>query len=201
MRGPGLRASVDVRRTWRCPVCGYERRADGRLTSIRCQCAGSPFMQLADEPRFRRLQNRPVNTYVNADDLLGPPDPAPQAPPSTDSAPVSPAAESIAAEPISTSFAEVTAATTDEAGQGGAVSIEVSVLETPTEADGAAGTQAVSGTPQPIDTDAASSEETAPAEGTAPPTGESRPGRRRHRNRRPRGPRPASGPGGNEPRS
>jgi hypothetical protein len=77
MRGPGLKTSLDVRRLWRCPACGYERRADGRLTTVRCQCAGGPFMQLVGEPRFQRLQNRSVDPYVDADEILGPPEPAP----------------------------------------------------------------------------------------------------------------------------
>lgn len=72
MRGPGYKLSLDVRRVWRCPACGYERKASGQLTSLRCRCPAAPFMQLAGEPRFQRLQNRPLNPYVSADEILGP---------------------------------------------------------------------------------------------------------------------------------
>jgi hypothetical protein len=70
MRGPGLKSVFDVRRTWRCRACGYERHADGRLTSVRCQCSDRPFMQLVAEPRQQRSRNKPVDCYIDAEQLL-----------------------------------------------------------------------------------------------------------------------------------
>ncbi|MFV0444495.1 MAG: hypothetical protein ACK5Q5_13070 [Planctomycetaceae bacterium] len=76
MRGPSYKLALDVRRLWRCPACGYERRVNGRITALRCQCASNSFMQLAGEPTFHRLQNRPLDPYVRAEDVLGPEDDA-----------------------------------------------------------------------------------------------------------------------------
>mgnify|MGYP001281143117 CR=1 FL=1 len=81
MRGPGLQTISKLRRTWKCPVCGYERHLPGDRTSVRCQCSGEPFMKLHTEPRFARPLNRWVDPYVNADDVLGPPEAAPPANP------------------------------------------------------------------------------------------------------------------------
>ena len=81
MRGPGHKLALDVRRLWRCPKCGYERKCNGRLTTVRCRCQDGPFMQLIAEPRFQRATNRPIDLYIDADELLGPPEesPAPEA--------------------------------------------------------------------------------------------------------------------------
>lgn len=38
MKGPGFRRDLDVRRVWRCPDCGRERRVTGQVTSLRCDC-------------------------------------------------------------------------------------------------------------------------------------------------------------------
>ncbi len=85
MRGPGLKVALDVRRTWRCPACGYERRVDGRQTTVRCGCGEGRFMKLVAAPRVERPTNRPVNVYVDAEALLaslGEPPSAAAAPPS-----------------------------------------------------------------------------------------------------------------------
>lgn len=75
MRGPGNKAVNHIRRTWRCPACGYERHVSGAETAIRCRCSDGPFMKLVAEPRFHRPQNKAVDVYFDADELLGPPDP------------------------------------------------------------------------------------------------------------------------------
>jgi hypothetical protein len=38
MKGPGYKLSHDVRRTWRCPACGVERKLVGTVTSLVCHC-------------------------------------------------------------------------------------------------------------------------------------------------------------------
>lgn len=38
MKGPGYKLSHDVRRTWRCPACGYERKLVGTVTTLVCHC-------------------------------------------------------------------------------------------------------------------------------------------------------------------
>ena len=38
MKGPGFRRDLDIRRLWRCPACGRERRLSGDHTSLRCHC-------------------------------------------------------------------------------------------------------------------------------------------------------------------
>ncbi len=38
MKGPGFRRDLDVRRTWRCPICGTERKLPGDQTAVRCGC-------------------------------------------------------------------------------------------------------------------------------------------------------------------
>ncbi|HET6426329.1 MAG TPA: hypothetical protein VFG20_21735 [Planctomycetaceae bacterium] len=55
MRGPGIRLDLDVRRVWQCPACQRIRKLAGDLTSMRCQCAGEPWMHLVQErvPRQR----------------------------------------------------------------------------------------------------------------------------------------------------
>ncbi len=60
MKGPGLRIDVDVRRAWRCPVCGQSQRLTMDITAPRCQCVrdGVP-MKLAEGQRPSRLDLRP----------------------------------------------------------------------------------------------------------------------------------------------
>lgn len=50
MRGPGFRRDLDVRRLWRCPGCGVERRLSGEHTSLRCHCRPEGvWMQIVGE--------------------------------------------------------------------------------------------------------------------------------------------------------
>lgn len=60
MKGPGIRIDLDVRRLWRCPRCGDERKATGTLTARTCSrpdCAGV-WMKLIEPLR------KPVLRYV-----------------------------------------------------------------------------------------------------------------------------------------
>lgn len=51
MRGPGLRLPLEVRRTWRCPRCGTERKVPGDIVQVRCQCVPDGVtMKLVQEP-------------------------------------------------------------------------------------------------------------------------------------------------------
>lgn len=60
MKGPGLRIEIDVRRAWRCPVCGQSARLTMDITAPRCPCVrdGVP-MKLAEGQRPGRLDLRP----------------------------------------------------------------------------------------------------------------------------------------------
>lgn len=50
MKGPGYKLSHDVRRTWRCPACGFERKLVGDVTSLVCNCrAEGTFMAIVAE--------------------------------------------------------------------------------------------------------------------------------------------------------
>lgn len=50
MKGPGYRRDLDVRRVWRCPACGAERRLSGEYTSVRCGCRPEGvWMQIVSE--------------------------------------------------------------------------------------------------------------------------------------------------------
>ncbi len=71
IKGPGLKNDLDVRRLWRCPECGYERRVSGSRTAVRCRCASRPFMTLVGERCSRPSQNRPVDVYVSWESLVG----------------------------------------------------------------------------------------------------------------------------------
>lgn len=57
MKGPGLRANLDVRRVWRCPRCGRVARSPGAVTAVRCGCADETWMQL--QPPVKREPFRP----------------------------------------------------------------------------------------------------------------------------------------------
>lgn len=57
MKGPGLRANLDVRRVWRCPRCGRVARTPGAVTAVRCGCADETWMQL--QPPVKREPFRP----------------------------------------------------------------------------------------------------------------------------------------------
>lgn len=60
MKGPGLRIDIDVRRTWRCPVCGQSQKLPLNITSARCGCVrdGVP-MKLIEGLRAERRVLRP----------------------------------------------------------------------------------------------------------------------------------------------
>lgn len=69
MRGPMIRIQNDVRRTWRCPACGYERRAHADQTSIRCHCEKEgPFMKLVEAPRKPRPEPEILPPYFEYDE-------------------------------------------------------------------------------------------------------------------------------------
>ena len=97
MRGPGLRTLCDIRRTWKCPRCGYVRRASAAETSVRCHCtAEEPFMRLVESQRPERKIAQPLDLsweYV--------PDPSEE----TES-PTLPAEEPVAAIDASPALAE-----------------------------------------------------------------------------------------------
>ncbi len=72
MKGPGLRLSLDVRRLWRCPSCGAERRTGGERTTVGChQCANGRLMHLVDRERPPRHAPRPLDLVIayEPDDL------------------------------------------------------------------------------------------------------------------------------------
>lgn len=82
MRGPGLKSTLDVRRLWRCPTCGYERHVGQTTTSVLCFCKDPPVqMKLIEGKRVVRPEPRPVARFIDESEL--PPDdtPAGQAPP------------------------------------------------------------------------------------------------------------------------
>ncbi len=60
MKGPGVRIDIEVRRAWRCPVCGQNQRHTMDITQARCGCTrdGVP-MKLAEEQRPDRKALRP----------------------------------------------------------------------------------------------------------------------------------------------
>ena len=58
MRGPGYRLDLDVRRVWRCPQCGKERRLGGEVTAVACACGKA--MQIAGEPRPHGRSMQPL---------------------------------------------------------------------------------------------------------------------------------------------
>ena len=58
MKGPGYKLSHDVRRTWRCPACGTERKLEGDITSLICNCRSEgTFMTIVME---RTVAPRPL---------------------------------------------------------------------------------------------------------------------------------------------
>ncbi len=71
MKGPGYKTSLDVRRTWKCPACGSERKLFGDVTSMTCNCrersGGGVFMTIVSEkivaPRpFQPLNERDIRS-------------------------------------------------------------------------------------------------------------------------------------------
>ncbi len=53
MRGPGYRNDLDVRRLWRCPSCGNERKLAGDVTTVACHCGSRPTLMELIEPQRR----------------------------------------------------------------------------------------------------------------------------------------------------
>jgi hypothetical protein len=67
MKGPGLRLLVDVRRSWKCPRCGYEERVGAEVTTVACPCCPGIHMRLIEQDRvyadeLRKLRDRPQPT-------------------------------------------------------------------------------------------------------------------------------------------
>jgi hypothetical protein len=68
MKGPGLRIDIDVRRVWRCPVCGTMRRTPGDVTTLRCGCKpGGTLMQPVESRRRDRPVPQAVDPYIEID--------------------------------------------------------------------------------------------------------------------------------------
>ena len=68
MRGAGMRLGLDVRRLWRCPQCGAERKLPADVTTVRCSaCSGSPFMQIVEPQRRPRPTPKPLNPFITID--------------------------------------------------------------------------------------------------------------------------------------
>ncbi|MFG0333599.1 MAG: hypothetical protein ACF8TS_09580 [Maioricimonas sp. JB049] len=71
MKGPGLRLDLEVRRLWRCPKCGFERRVPARQVTVTCGCTDSgTFMQLIEPKRAVRAEPPPLDLFLDID--LGP---------------------------------------------------------------------------------------------------------------------------------
>lgn len=61
MKGPGLRISLDVRRTWRCPRCGRTAKYSGDVVSQRCGCSSEVvWMQMSDVPKRPKVVQQAV---------------------------------------------------------------------------------------------------------------------------------------------
>jgi hypothetical protein len=75
MKGPGVRVDQDVRRFWRCPLCGKVTRTAGRVTTVVCLCTGEPrWMQLEPTPRRPRYVP-PPRELEPVEEYILPPDP------------------------------------------------------------------------------------------------------------------------------
>jgi hypothetical protein len=65
MKGPGYKLTHDVRRTWRCPACGRERKLPGDVTSLVCECKpDGTFMVISVE---RTVAPRPFQVIKEHD--------------------------------------------------------------------------------------------------------------------------------------
>ena len=51
MKGPGMRADLDVRRVWQCPRCGKSKMAAGDVASVTCKCQPEGTFMRLQEPR------------------------------------------------------------------------------------------------------------------------------------------------------
>jgi len=71
MRGPGVRLKNDVRRTWKCPYCGKERKLGKEHVSLSCRCTTPPAqMQLIEPRRAVRAEMPPLPLYFDCEELL-----------------------------------------------------------------------------------------------------------------------------------
>lgn len=62
MKGPGYKTSLDVRRTWKCPACGVERKLLGDVTTMTCGCRdGGVFMAIITERIVAPRPFQPIN--------------------------------------------------------------------------------------------------------------------------------------------
>ncbi len=62
MKGPGYKTSLDVRRTWKCPACGVERKLLGDVTTMTCNCReGGVFMAIVTERIVAPRPFQPLN--------------------------------------------------------------------------------------------------------------------------------------------
>ena len=62
MKGPGHKQKLDVRRTWKCPACGKERKLPGNMTTLLCDCReGSTFMAIVTEKIVAPRPYQPLN--------------------------------------------------------------------------------------------------------------------------------------------
>ena len=85
MRGPNYKRTGDVRRTWRCPKCGTERKFSGEITTIQCGCQAAEWMQIVTErTNAPRPIQRPSDVERHPIDFGIEPNPvAPQKPEAT----------------------------------------------------------------------------------------------------------------------
>lgn len=75
MRGPGLRVQTDVRRSWRCPACGQERRIPATIVSVVCPCQTPNLqMRLVEPMRKVRPEPIPLPPYFEPEDFLSEPE-------------------------------------------------------------------------------------------------------------------------------
>ena len=62
MKGPGYKTSLDIRRTWKCPACGVERKQLGDVTTMTCTCReGGVFMAIVTEKIVAPRPYQPLN--------------------------------------------------------------------------------------------------------------------------------------------
>ena len=64
MKGPGHKQKLDVRRTWKCPACGKERKLPGDMTTLLCDCReGGTFMAIVTEKIVAPRPYQPLNEH------------------------------------------------------------------------------------------------------------------------------------------
>lgn len=122
MKGPGLRLKGDVRRIWRCPVCGIELPAAGRVASLRCECEKPhPFMQLVEPRRRAPHQAEPLDVYFEC---------APDDDESTATAPVGEQTDPVSPDEIVNDFVDENDSAADSILEDAVVADEVVTFET-----------------------------------------------------------------------